>query len=238
MKFFIDTADLDQIREAAAWGIIDGCTTNPSLIAKQGLDFVEVIAEICTLVDGPVSAETVADTAEEMITQGRLLAKIHPNVVVKVPLTEAGITCCSVLSSEGIGVNVTLCFSTAQALIAAKAGAMFISPFVGRLDDLSQNGMELIQDIVDMYANYPALSTQVLAASMRHPLHVSQAALAGSDVATIPYGVLKKLFNHPLTDKGNAQFTADWQTVGDTDIVGQVSAWLERSHSEKSGHAE
>jgi len=229
MKFFIDTANIDHIREAASWGIIDGCTTNPSLIAKEGRDFVDAIAEICTIVDGPVSAETVADTAEEMIAQGRLLAKIHPNVIIKVPLTEAGITCCSVLSSEGIGVNVTLCFSTAQALVAAKAGARFVSPFVGRLDDLSQDGMQLIAEIVELYANYPELKTEVLAASIRHPLHVSQSALAGSDVATIPYVVLKKLFHHPLTDKGNAKFTADWQTVGNTDIIGQVNTWLERN---------
>jgi transaldolase len=229
MKFFIDTANLEHIREAVSWGIIDGCTTNPSLIAKEGRDFVEAIAEICTLVDGPVSAETVADTAEEMVAQGRLLAKIHDNVVIKVPLTEAGIESCSILSSEGIGVNVTLCFSTAQALVAAKAGAKFVSPFVGRLDDLSQDGMQLIQEIVDLYANYPNLKTEVLAASMRHPLHVSQAAMVGSDVATIPYPVLKKLFHHPLTDKGNAQFTADWMTVDNTDIIGQVSDWLERN---------
>jgi len=229
MKFFIDTANIDHIREAASWGIIDGCTTNPSLIAKEGRDFVDAIAEICTIVDGPVSAETVAETAEEMIAQGRLLAKIHPNVIIKVPLTEAGITCCSVLSSEGIGVNVTLCFSTAQALVAAKAGARFVSPFVGRLDDLSQDGMQLIAEIVELYGNYPELNTEVLAASIRHPLHVSQSALAGSDVATIPYVVLKKLFHHPLTAKGNAQFTADWQTVGNTDIIGQVNTWLERN---------
>lgn len=229
MKFFIDTANLDHIREAASWGIIDGATTNPSLIAKEGRDFVEAIAEICTIVDGPVSAETVADTAQEMIEQGRKLAKIHPNVVIKVPLTEAGIECCSVLSSEGIGVNVTLCFSVAQALLAAKAGARFVSPFVGRLDDLSQDGMQLIHEIAEVYSNYPELKTEVLAASIRHPLHVAQAALAGADVSTIPYPVLKKLFNHPMTDSGNAKFTADWQTVENTDIIGQVDAWLERN---------
>ena len=229
MKFFIDTANLDHIREVASWGIIDGCTTNPSLIAKEGRDFVEAIAEICTIVDGPVSAETVADTSEEMIAQGRRLAKIHDNVVVKVPLTEAGITCCSVLSSEGIGVNVTLCFSTSQALLAAKAGARFVSPFVGRLDDLAQDGMQLIQEIAEMYANFPNLNTEVLAASIRHPLHVSQSALAGADVATIPYPVMKKLFFHPLTDSGNAKFTADWETVENQDIIGQVDAWLKRN---------
>jgi len=230
MKFFIDTANLDEIREAATWGIVDGVTTNPSLIAKEGRDFVDTIAEICTIVDGPVSAETVSDTAEGMVEQGRLLARVHDNVVIKVPLTEEGIKATHVLSSEGIGVNVTLCFQASQALVAAKAGATFISPFVGRVDDISGDGISLIEDIVDVYGNFPSLKTEVLAASIRHPLHLVQAAKAGSDVATIPYGVLKKLFSHPLTDSGNERFTRDWEGVPDSDIVGQVTRWLESNN--------
>ncbi len=226
MKFFLDTANLDEIREAASWGIIDGVTTNPSLIAKEGRDFVDTIYQICTIVDGPVSAETVAVDAPKMIEEGRLLARVHRNVVVKVPLTIEGIKCCKALSSEGIRVNVTLCFQPMQALIAAKAGATYISPFLGRLDDVSEDGMDLIQKIVQIYANYPELKTQVLSASIRHPLHMVQAAMAGSDVATAPFKVYKALYSHPLTDKGNAAFLKDWETVPDRDIIGQVNRWL------------
>jgi transaldolase len=229
VKFFIDTANLDEIREAAAWGILAGVTTNPSLIVKEGRDLVDTIAEICDLVDGPISAETVAPTAEEMVRQGKLLARIHDNVVIKVPLNEAGITACHRLSSEGIGVNVTLCFQPAQALVAARAGATFISPFIGRIDDVATDGMELIEQIVAIYAQAEGITTQVLAASIRHPLHVTQAALAGADVATVPFKVLKQIFRHPLTDIGNDQFNAAWESAGNPDIAAQVTAWLERN---------
>jgi len=229
MKFFIDTANIDDIREACSWGVIAGCTTNPSIIAKEGRDFVEAIAEICEIVDGPVSAETVGDSCEEMLKQGRLLARVHPNVVIKVPLTIEGIKACSVLSSEGIRVNVTLCFSAAQALMAGRAGATYVSPFIGRLDDLSYNGMNLIEEIADIYSCFPDIETEILAASCRHTLHVTQAALAGADVATVPFAVLKKMFAHPLTDIGNARFVADWENVENNDIVAQVSAWLDKN---------
>ncbi|MFZ5481584.1 MAG: fructose-6-phosphate aldolase [Myxococcota bacterium] len=226
MKIFIDTANIEEIREAHSWGVIDGVTTNPSLIAKEGRDFIEVIHEICELVKGPVSAETVGQDAPRMIEEGKLLAKIHPCVVVKVPLTLEGLKATKALSSEGIPVNVTLCFQPAQALLAAKAGATYISPFVGRLDDIGQDGMELIRQIVAIYSNYPALKTQVLAASIRHPLHVVQAAEAGSDVSTIPFKVIKSLVAHPLTDKGNAAFLKDWSTVPDQDVVALVNRWM------------
>lgn len=229
MKFFIDTANLDEIRRAARWGIVDGVTTNPALIAKEGRDFVETIAEICTLIDGPVSAEVVAEDAEEMVKQGKLLARIHDNVVVKVPLTQEGIVATSQLSALGIKTNVTLCFQPIQALVAAKAGATYISPFIGRIDDVGRDGMVMIQDMVEIYGNYPALNTQILAASIRHPQHVLQAALAGADVATIPFGVMNKLFGHPLTDSGNAKFNKAWEGVPNRDIVSQVSAWLEKN---------
>jgi transaldolase len=229
MKIFLDTANLDEIRDAVTWGVIDGVTTNPSLIAKEGRDFVETIHEICQIVDGPVSAETVGQDAERMVTEGRLLAKVHPNVVVKVPLTLEGLKATKRLSSDGIRVNVTLCFQPAQALLAAKAGATYISPFVGRLDDIGQDGMDLIRQIAQLYANYDDLRTEVLAASIRHPLHVVQAAEAGADVATIPYKVVKSLLAHPLTDKGNAQFLKDWSTVPDQDVVGQVERWLKKN---------
>jgi transaldolase len=226
MRIFLDTANLSEIREAASWGVIDGVTTNPSLIAKEGRDFVATIHEICTIVDGPVSAETVGQDAGRMVEEGRLLAKVHPNVVVKVPLTLEGLKATKVLSSEGIRTNVTLCFQPAQALLAAKAGATYISPFVGRLDDLADDGMRLIADIVGIYRNYPALQTQVLAASIRHPLHVVQAAQAGAHVSTIPFKVLAALVNHPMTDKGNAQFMKDWSTVPNNDVVAQVTTFL------------
>jgi len=226
MKLFLDTANLDEIREGASWGLFDGVTTNPSLIAKEGKDFIATIHEIATIIDGPVSAETVAQDAPTMIREGKLLAKVHPNVVVKVPLTIEGLKTCKVLSSEGIRVNVTLCFQPAQALYAAKVGATYISPFVGRLDDVSEDGMDLISKIVQIYQNYPALQTQVLSASIRHPMHIVQSALAGADVCTAPFKVYKQLFSHPLTDKGNAAFLKDWETVPDRDIIGQVERWL------------
>lgn len=231
MKIFIDTANIDEIREAHAWGILDGVTTNPSLIAREGGDFIQTIADICELVRGPVSAETVSQDAEGMIKEGRLLAQISEHVVVKVPLTNAGLTATRALADDGIDVNVTLIFQTAQALMAAKAGAAYVSPFLGRLDDIATDGVQLIEEIVTMFGNYPELGTEVLSASIRHPLHVSQVALAGSDVATIPYKVLSKLVNHPLTESGNARFLADWDTVPNNDIVGQVTAWLEKNRS-------
>ena len=228
MKIFLDTANLDQIREAHSWGIIDGVTTNPSLVAKEGGDFVDRIAQICEIVQGPVSAETVAQDPEGMIREGRLLAQVSEHVVVKVPMTAAGLRATRVLSDEGIDVNVTLCFQAAQALLAAKAGAAYISPFLGRLDDVSTNGVQLIEQIVQIYDNYPDLHTEVLAASIRHPVHVVQIALAGADVMTLPWKVLQQLVNHPLTDLGNAAFLKDWSTVPDPDIVGQVTRWLDK----------
>lgn len=226
MKIFLDTANLDEIREAHSWGIIDGVTTNPSLIAREGRDFVDTIYQICEIVEGPVSAETVAPDAPGMIREGRLLARISEHVVIKVPLTVEGLKATRALSDEGIDVNVTLCFQSAQALLAAKAGAAYISPFLGRLDDISEEGVQLIEQIVQIYGNYPELGTEVLSASIRHPLHVVQVALAGSDVATIPFGVLKAMVRHPLTDLGIARFMKDWESVPDTDIVGQVERWL------------
>jgi transaldolase len=214
MKFFVDTADVAEIRELAATGLLDGVTTNPSLIAKSGRDFKEVIAEICAIVDGPVSAEVAALDAEGMLKEGRALAKIAKNVTVKVPLTWAGLKACRALTSEGTMVNVTLCFSANQALLAAKSGATFISPFIGRLDDIGLDGMDLIREIRTIYDNYPALRTEILAASIRNVLHVKQAALIGADVATIPPGVIKALLAHPLTDKGVEMFLADWKKTG------------------------
>jgi len=214
MKFFVDTADVAEIRELAATGLLDGVTTNPSLIAKSGRDFKEVIAEICAIVDGPVSAEVAALDAEGMLKEGRALAKIAKNVTVKVPLTWAGLKACRALTSEGTMVNVTLCFSANQALLAAKSGATFISPFIGRLDDIGLDGMDLIREIRTIYDNYPALQTEILAASIRNVLHVKQAALIGADVATIPPGVIKALLAHPLTDKGVEMFLADWKKTG------------------------
>jgi len=226
MKLFIDTANLNEIREATSWGVIDGCTTNPSLIAREGGDFIATIHEICEIVQGPVSAEVVAQDAAGMVREGRLLAKISEHVVIKVPLLPEGIKATSVLSSEGIAVNVTLCFQAGQALMAAKAGATYVSPFVGRLDDISSDGMDLIRQIVQIYANYPELPTQVLAASIRHPEHLIQSALLGADVATVPFKVLRQMFDHPLTDKGNVAFLKDWEKVPDTDIIAQMERWL------------
>ena len=214
MKFFLDTANLDEIRGAAAFGIADGVTTNPSLIAKEGnVDFKEHIAAICKIVSGPVSAECTSEDAEGMISQGRDYATIAPNVVIKCPLTREGLKATNKLSNEGIKVNVTLCFSAAQAILAAKAGASFISPFLGRLDDIGENGLLLLQDIIEVYRNYD-WKTEVLAASMRHPIHVIEAARMGADIATIPFKVIDQMFNHPLTDKGQAQFLTDWHKSG------------------------
>jgi transaldolase len=216
MKFFIDTADLAEIRDLAATGLVDGVTTNPSLVAKSGRNFLEAVAEICEIVPGPVSAEVTALDAETMLAEGRALARIAKNVAVKVPLTPDGLKACRALSDAGTMVNVTLCFSAAQALLAAKAGATFVSPFVGRLDDVGATGMELIADIVAMYRNYPKLATEVLVASVRSPLHVVEAAKMGAHVATIPPSVLRQMFVHPLTDKGLAAFLADWKKTGQT----------------------
>jgi len=214
MKFFVDTAEIDDIRNLAETGLVDGVTTNPSLIHKSGRDFQEVIAEICDLIDGPVSAEVAATDYPTMLEEGRKLAKIASNVAVKVPLTPDGLKTCRVLSQAGTQVNVTLCFSANQALLAAKAGASFISPFVGRLDDIATDGMDLIADICDVYANYPELPTEVLVASVRHPMHVLQAAKLGADVSTVPPSVIWQMFQHPLTDKGLAAFVADWEKTG------------------------
>src|SRR5690606_37860396 len=214
MKFFVDTADTEEIRELADTGLLDGVTTNPSLIAKTGRDFFEVIGEICKIVDGPVSAEVAATEFKTMLEEGKKLAGIAENIAVKVPLTMAGLKTCAELSRGGTKVNVTLCFSAAQAILAAKAGATYISPFVGRLDDIGQRGMDLIRDIVQIYDNYPDLKTEVLVASIRNPTHIVEAALIGADVCTIPPAVLKQLVAHPLTDKGLAAFLADWEKTG------------------------
>lgn len=212
MKFFIDTANVEEIRQAAALGIVDGVTTNPSLVAKEGRDFHQVIREISAIVDGPISAEVTVLDAEGMVRQGREFAAIHPNVVIKVPLTKEGLKACKALRSQGVRVNVTLCFSPNQALLAAKCDASYVSPFVGRLDDVSEEGMELIRRIRAIYDNY-GFETQILAASIRHPLHVMDAALAGADVATIPFKVMMQLYDHPLTDLGVQRFVADWEKL-------------------------
>lgn len=210
MKFFLDTANINEIREAAALGVLDGVTTNPSLIAKEGKPFKETILEICNIVNGPVSVEVIATDAGTMCREGQNYAGWHKHVVVKLPTTRDGVKACKCLSGQGINTNLTLCFSPNQALLVAKAGATYVSPFVGRLDDISHNGMELVRQIVQIYRNYD-YKTQVLAASLRHPLHVVEAALAGAHVATIPAKVLDQMFNHPLTDKGLAQFLKDWE---------------------------
>ncbi len=226
MKLFLDSANLDHVREIHAWGVLAGVTTNPSLIAKEGGDFLETIHTICEIVQGPVSAEVVAQDVEGMVKEGRLLRQVHPHVVVKVPLIAAGLAATRILADEGTPVNVTLCFQANQALLAGLAGAAYISPFVGRLDDVGQDGMVLIEEIVDVYQNDPDIDTKVLAASIRTPVHVLQAARAGADVATIPYSVFKTLLQHPLTASGNTKFLQDWATVPDRDIVGQVERWL------------
>ncbi len=216
MKFFVDTADTKEIRELAATGLLDGVTTNPSLIAKSGRKILDVIAEICDVVPGPVSAEVAATDYDQIMREAAVLRRIAKNVTIKVPLTPDGLRACKALSSDGAMVNVTLCFSAAQALLAAKAGATFISPFVGRLDDIGQDGMELIADIVQIYSNYDALKTEVLVASVRNPIHVITAAKLGAHVATLPPAVLRGLYSHPLTDKGLAAFLADWAKTGQT----------------------
>ncbi len=220
MKFFIDTADIAEIRDLAATGLVDGVTTNPSLIAKSGRNFLDVVREICAVVPGPVSAEVAATDHPTMLAEGRKLAKLAKNVTVKVPLTKDGLKTCKALAAEGTMVNVTLCFSAAQAILAAKAGATFVSPFVGRLDDIGEDGMALIADIVQIYRNYPEFKTQVLVASIRQPMHVVQAAKLGAHVGTIPPAVLRQLFLHPLTDKGLAAFLADWAKTGQS-ILGE-----------------
>lgn len=212
MEIFIDTANIEEIKKINELGVISGVTTNPSLIAKEGKDFKEVVKEIASIVDGPISAEPVSLTADEMVKEALELAKIHPNVVIKVPMTQEGLKACKQLSEQGIKVNVTLVFSVNQALLAALAGAYFVSPFVGRLDDISENGMNLIEDISEMFA-VQNIQTRIIAASIRQPLHVSQAALAGCDIATVPYDVIIKMFNHPLTNEGIKKFEADWNNV-------------------------
>ncbi|HEX5836127.1 MAG TPA: fructose-6-phosphate aldolase [Pyrinomonadaceae bacterium] len=214
MKFFLDTANLKEIREGMEMGLCDGVTTNPSLVAKEGgVDFKQHVAAICEIVKGPVSAEVTSQDVEGMIREGLEYSKIAPNVVIKCPLTRDGLKATRHLADEGIGVNVTLCFSPAQAILAAKAGASFISPFLGRLDDIGENGLNLLQSIVEIYQNY-AWKTEVLAASLRHPIHVIEAARMGADIATMPFKVVEQLFNHPLTEKGQAQFLADWAKSG------------------------
>jgi transaldolase len=212
MKLFIDTANLKEIREAQAMGILDGVTTNPSLLSKETGNYIDNLKEICSIVKGPVSAEVVKLRFEEMVEEGRSLAKIADNIVVKVPINWDGLKVIKKLSSEGIRVNVTLIFSPNQALLAAKAGAAYVSPFIGRLDDISEEGMELIHQIVAIFDNYE-YETEVLAASIRHPVHVVQCALAGADIATLPYNILEKLLNHPLTDLGAEKFRKDWEKV-------------------------
>jgi transaldolase len=214
MKFFVDTAEISEIREMAATGLLDGVTTNPSLVAKSGKQFLDLIAEICEVVDGPVSAEVTAIDADTMLKEGLRLSKIAPNVCVKLPLTKDGLFVCKQLTEQGIKTNVTLCFSPAQAILAAKAGATFVSPFVGRLDDIGADGMQLIADIVQIYENYPHFETEVLVASVRGPAHIVTAAKLGAHVATMPASVIKGLLNHPLTDKGLAAFVADWKKTG------------------------
>lgn len=214
MKFFVDTADTHEIRDLAATGLVDGVTTNPSLVMKSGRPMSDVIKEICALVEGPVSAEVTATEYDAMVAEGRHLADIAENVCVKVPLTMPGLKTCKTLSQAGIKVNVTLCFSAAQAILAAKAGATFVSPFVGRLDDVGEEGMRLIADIVTIYDQYDDFRTEVLVASVRHPMHVVEAARLGADVVTLPPEVMRKLAQHPLTDKGLAAFLADWKKTG------------------------
>ncbi len=210
MKFFIDTANIDEIKKGLALGMVDGVTTNPSLVSKEQRPFTEILADICALVDGPISAEVISLDADGMVTEARELAKIHKNIVIKIPMTEEGLKAVNQLTAEDIKTNVTLIFSSTQALLAAKAGATYVSPFVGRLDDISLNGMELISDIMTILSNY-RLATEVIVASVRSPLHVAQSALLGADIATIPYKVIAQMAKHPLTDVGMEKFLADWE---------------------------
>jgi len=214
MKFFVDTADVEEIRDLASTGLLDGVTTNPSLVAKTGRDFIEILREICEIVPGPVSAEVTALDHATMVTEGRRLAQVADNIAVKVPLTPDGLKACRALSDDGTMVNVTLCFSPAQALLAAKAGATFVSPFVGRLDDIAADGLGLISEIMEIYDAYPEITTEVLVASVRHPIHVVETAKMGAHVATIPPGVLRAMFKHPLTDRGVDAFLSDWAKTG------------------------
>lgn len=218
MKFFLDSADINEIRQAGELGICDGVTTNPTLVAKSGQDFRTLLQEIVTLIPGPISAEVVGLTAPEMLAEAEVLAKIHENIVIKLPLTPEGLKACKALSARQIKTNVTLCFQSGQALLAAKCGATYISPFIGRLDDISQDGIQLIREIRDIYDNYD-FPTEILAASVRHPQHVIQSALAGADVATCPLKVLMSLYQHPLTDKGLASFMEDWKKANQKSIV-------------------
>ena len=212
MKIFLDTANIDEIKEGASWGIVDGVTTNPSLIAREGRDFKEVVKEICEIVDGPISAEVISEDSEGMIAEAKELVKIHKNIVIKIPMTVEGLKAVSILSKENIKTNVTLIFSANQALLAAKAGASYVSPFLGRVDDIGSEGMELVRSIVEIFDIY-GFDTQVIAASVRHPLHVTDAALAGSHIATIPMKVLQQMVKHPLTDKGIESFMKDWNNT-------------------------
>ena len=214
MKFFVDTADINDIKDLASTGLLDGVTTNPSLIMKSGKDFIPLIEEICSIVEGPVSAEVASTDFETMLKEGLHLAKIAKNVAVKVPLTQDGLKVCKHLSDKGTMVNVTLCFSAAQAILAAKAGASFVSPFVGRLDDIGQDGLNLIAEIVEIYNNYPDFETEVLVASVRNPIHITESAKLGAHVATCPPSVIRQLYSHPLTDKGLAAFVEDWKKTG------------------------
>ena len=228
MKFFVDTADVAEIRDLAATGLVDGITTNPSLVAKSGRDFFEVLGEICAIVPGPVSAEVTATSVDGMLAEAGRLTQVADNIVIKVPLTPDGLKACRALADDGKKVNVTLCFSPAQALLAAKAGATYISPFIGRLDDISADGMQLIADVVEIYAAYPALTTEVLVASVRHPMHVVDAAKMGAHVATIPPSVLRAMFKHPLTDKGLDAFLKDWAQTGQKILSEDHAAEQER----------
>jgi len=212
MELFIDTANVEEIKEIYDWGVITGVTTNPTLVAKEGKNFISVLNEIIDIVDGPISAEVIGTTVNEMVEEAEQLSDLSKNIVIKIPMTEEGLKAVKILSKKRIKTNVTLIFSSTQALLAAQAGATYVSPFVGRLDDISFDGIELIREISDIFTNYD-INTQIIAASIRHPLHVTQAALAGADIATIPYKVLKQMVKHPLTDKGVAQFLADWESV-------------------------
>jgi transaldolase len=229
MKFFIDTADFNEIRDLASTGLVDGVTTNPSLIAKSGAKFLDLIPQICEVVKGPVSAEVAATDFDTMLAEGRKLSKIAKNIAVKVPLTQAGLKVCRTLSDAGTMVNVTLCFSAGQAILAAKAGATFISPFVGRLDDVGEDGMALIGDIVQIYRQYPDIKTQVLVASIRGPRHVIEAAKLGAHVGTLPPAALRSLFSHPLTDKGLSAFVADWAKTGQSILDEQELAAVKKT---------